>query len=238
MGQIMGLILSSAVPKNASLYSDLLNSVQLIEDSRSSISQEARLRNMNGRSYYRWISDLAKEVRTAVNYTKGHSDEVMLASLLNYEADYYASKSQKVANSVHPAPYPTFYMDEYTFYRPIDGWIESHIRTFIDYFLIEAISDELAIGHGYRMTTRLYDKRTPPTYPYLRATSAYTALVQLYARSGQLPTAEGMVQKGQGNDNRCRIGCKAVEDMHHIFVVCLEYDKLRKEARDDVFKKM
>src|ERR1700683_3173036 len=191
MGQIMGLILSSAVPKDASLYSDLLNSVRLIEDSRSSISQEARLRNMNGRSYYRWISDLAKEVRTTVNYTKGHSDEVTLASLLNYEADYYASKSQKAANNLHPAPLPTFYMDEYTFYRPIDGWIESHIRTFMDYFLTKATSDGLALGHGYRMAMWLYDNRTLPPYPYLCAMSAYTALVQLYARSGQLPMAEG-----------------------------------------------
>jgi hypothetical protein len=71
---------------------------------------------MNGHLYYQWISDLAKEVQTTANYTKGHSDEVTLASLLNYEADYYASKSQRVANSMHPAPHPTFYMDEYTFY--------------------------------------------------------------------------------------------------------------------------
>ena len=47
-----------------------------------------------------------------------------------------------------------------------------------------------------------------------------------------------MVQKGQSEDNRCRVGCKAVEDMHHTFVVCPEYDKLRKEAREDVVKKM
>ena len=237
MGQIMGLILSLTVSKNTNLYSDLLNSVRLIKDSRSSISQEARLRNMNGRSYYQWISNLAMEVWTAVNYTKGHYDEVTLASLLNNEADYYASKSQKIMNSVHPAPYPTFYMDEYTFYRPIYRWIESHIHTFMDYFLTKATSDGLAIGHGYRMATWLYDKRTPPTYPYLRATSAYTALVQLYARSGQLPMAEGMVQKGQSVDNGCRMGCKAVEGMHHIFVACPEYTKLRKEARDDLVKK-
>src|SRR5882762_7822581 len=161
---------------------------------------------------------------------KGHSNEVTLASQLNNEADYYASKSQNVANSVHPAPTPTFYMDEYTFYRPTDGWIKSHIRTFIEYFLIKATSDDLAIGHQYRMATWLYDQRPPPTYPYMRATSAYTALVQLYARSGQLPMAEGMVQKGQSEDKSCRMGCRAIEDMHHIFVVCPVYTKLRKEA--------
>jgi len=62
MGQILGLILSSTGPKDASLYSDLLNSVCPIEDSRSSIGQEAKLRNMNGHSYYCWISDLAREI--------------------------------------------------------------------------------------------------------------------------------------------------------------------------------
>ena len=162
----------------------------------------------------------------------------MLASLLNYEADYYASKSQKVANSVHPAPIPTFYMDEYTFYRQIDGWIESSIRIFMDYFLTKATSEELAIGHRYQMAMWLYDRQSPPTYPYVRATSAYTALVQLYARSGQLPMVEGMVQKGQSEDDRCRMGCRAVEDMHHIFVVCPEYAKLRESARDELVKKM
>ena len=69
------------------------------------------------------------------------------------------------------------------------------------------------------------------------ATSAYTALVQLYARSGQLPMAEGMVQKGQGEDNSCRMGCKAIEDMHHIFVVCPEYAKLREEVKKEVAKR-
>ncbi len=33
------------------------------------------------------------------------------------------------------------------------------------------------------------------SYPYTRATSAYSAAVQLYARSGQLPTADNLVRK-------------------------------------------
>jgi hypothetical protein len=32
--------------------------------------------------------------------------------------------------------------------------------------------------------------------------------------------------------------CKAMEDMHHIFVACPEHTKLRKDARDDLVKKM
>jgi hypothetical protein len=87
------------------------------------------------------------------------------------------------------------------------------------------------------MATWLYDQQPPPTYPYMRVTSAYTALVQPYARSGQLPTAEGMVQKGQSEDKSCRMGCKAIEDMHHIFVNCPEYSKLREEVEIEVVKR-
>ena len=56
--------------------------------------------------------DFAKEVQTIVKYMKGHLSKVMLTLLLNFKADHYASKSQKVMNSIHPAPILTFYMDE------------------------------------------------------------------------------------------------------------------------------
>ena len=107
----------------------------------------------------------------------------------------------------------------------------------MDYFLTKATSEELAIGHWYQMAMWWYDRQSPPTYPYVCAMSTCTALVQLYARSGQLPMAEGMVQKGQSEDDRCRMGCKAVEDMCHIFVVCPEYTKLRESGRDELVKK-
>lgn len=54
---------------------------------------------------------------------------------------------------------------------------------------------------------------------------------------GSAPTAEGMVQKGQSEDKSCRMGCRAIEDMHHIFVVCPVYTKLRKEAETEVTKR-
>ena len=65
-------------------------------------------------------------------------------------------------------------------------------------------------------------------------TFTYIVLVQLYARLGQLPMAEGMVQKDQGKDKSCRMGCKVIEDMHQILIVCPEYTKLREEAEKEV----
>jgi len=62
------------------------------------------------------------------------------------------------------------------------------------------------------MTTWLYDLNPPPPWIYTKATSAYTTLVQLYAGSGQLPTADGMYQKKTISSRACRFGCLDTEN--------------------------
>ena len=137
MGLIMGLVLSGdSTLNNNKLFTDHLNSVHFINDTRTSINQENWLRNMNGRSYYRWIVDLVQKGWTEVIHMKAHTNQVNLPSLLNDEADYYTSKSQNVTNSLHPAPIPTFFMDRFTYFQPHNGWIESNICTFVDHFLV------------------------------------------------------------------------------------------------------
>src|SRR6202050_3377765 len=213
---IMGLVLSDNKTPNNKLFTDHLNSARFINDARTSINQENHLRGMNGRSYYRWITDLVRRVRTEVIHMKAHTDQVNLPSLLNAKADHYASKAQEVVNSLHPAPTPTFFMDNYTFYRPKDGWIESNIRTFVDFCVVQSTSLKLQNGRHYQMTTWLYDPRPPPMYPYTRATAAYSAVVQWHARSGQLPTAAAMRERNQGDETRCQMGCSAIEAPHHV----------------------
>jgi hypothetical protein len=177
----MGLVLSNNKTLNSRLFTDHLNSVCFIDDARTSINQGNHLEGMNRCSYYRWIMDLVRRVRTEVIHTKAHTNQVNLPALLNAEADHYASKAQTVVNSLHPAPVPTFFMDNFTFYRPKDGWIESNIRSFIEFFITQSMSLELENGRHYQMATWLYDPRPPPAYPYTRATAAYLAVVQWYA---------------------------------------------------------
>ena len=87
------------------------------------------------------------------------------------------------------------------------------------------------------MATWLYHKPNPPTYLYHRATSAYTAAVQLYARSGQLATAEKVDERQpDGNGTRCRLGCTEVEDEHHIFVRCPVFEEWREQAGNSLRK--
>jgi hypothetical protein len=84
------------------------------------------------------------------------------------------------------------------------------------------------------MATWLYDSTPPPAYPYTRSSSAYSAAVQLYVRSGQLPTADGLYQKKRQASNLCRLGCWTIEDAHHIFVHCPMFNKFREEASKNV----
>ena len=179
----MGHIL--AIPdKDNTLYTDHLNSVRFLQDSHTCIDQEKGLRYRNGRSLLRWLSLLSGDARVEVCYTKGHSDADSLESKLNDSADHYAVTAQKHLHRIPVAPTPTFTMNDYTYTRDSDGWIESNICIYMDLLLVQKTGLELSMGHHQRMATWLYHKPNPPPFVYHRATSTYTAAVQLYARSG------------------------------------------------------
>jgi hypothetical protein len=69
------------------------------------------------------------------------------------------------------------------------------------------LASTLAHAYHYCMATWLYDLWSQPLYPYTKASSAYSAMVQLYAHSGQLLTASNMKQKKQTGDSAWRY-CK------------------------------
>ena len=233
MGLLAALILAESSPQ---IYTDHMNSTTLIDDSRTAITQECRLHTMNGRSYYRWIPDLTLRKSATITYTKAHTDDASLPASLNREADHYASSAQKIISSIPIAPIPTFFMDPYTFHRKSDGWIESNLRHFVDHFSANETANKLALMPKHRMSTWLYDPNPPPPWIYTKASSAYTALVQLYARSGQLATAHGMCQKKVLTCQTCRFGCPNTENPHHIFVDCHRYSEMRTKALDPLIK--
>jgi hypothetical protein len=82
------------------------------------------------------------------------------------------------------------------------------------------------------MSTWLYNLNPLPLWIYTKASSAYTALIQFYAHSGQLVTVEGMCQKNTLTCPKCRFGCPHTENPHHIFVICDRYLELRSKELD------
>ena len=155
VGLITALVLSGKAHnaqdpnKNITLLTDHLNSVRLIHDNDSSINQEPRLQNMNGHSYYRWIMNLVQESCTTIKYTLGHSSSESLEAKMNQEADYYASSSQQIAGKLLIFPPPTFYMNEFTFFRDGDGFIESNISNFVDTYSAISTAMDLELQHGH-----------------------------------------------------------------------------------------
>lgn len=231
VGLIIALILAGRTSSDLQhLLTDHLNSVSLIEDSQSNVSQVPRLRNMNGRVYYRWILSLMDRTDINVKYTPAHTDEDTMDAKMNRDADFYASSSHQFKHLIPQSPIPTFHMNEYTFYRDGDGWIESNIGEFINVSLARETSISLGIGNRHRMSTWAHDQSSLPDFPYLRVTSAHLAAMQLYARSGQLPTADILMERGKLSNDRCRLGCDDIEDMHHVFVYCRIYEEWRIET--------
>ncbi|KAF6741005.1 hypothetical protein DFP72DRAFT_345709 [Ephemerocybe angulata] len=179
-------------------------------DHQSKVSQDSKIRPMNGRSYYKWILSLVANVDKGVDitYTKGHSLETTLEAI------------------------PHFFMDGYMLFSSRDGWIESNIPSYIDARLVELSAAALSIGHKQRMMTKPYDLTTPPQPPYIRSTSAFSATVQLYARSGQFPTKNIVFECGSSFDAWCPFGCEHTGDPHHLFAECKVYDEWREETRN------
>ena len=236
MGLIMGHVIADASHATPTLWTDHLNAVRMIEDNNSLVDQMNKLRNMNGRSYYRWLFDLQKTKKIQVSYTKGHSAESTTCAILNAHVDHFASKAQSIAEKSSYAPEPTFFMDEFTFYRDTDRWIESNIRNYLDHFLAKASLMELQHRHSSRMALSLYDNHNPPEYSYLKAQSAYTAVIQLYGRSGQLASMELLYKRGKSLTDKCRFECGITEDYHHIFVKCPKFSNWRGESSNNVLE--
>ena len=155
-GEVFGLIMGHilAIPdEDNTLYTDHLNSVCFLQDSHTCIDQEKGLRYRNGRSLLRWLLLLSGDARVEVCYTKGHSDADSLESKLNDSADHYAVTAQKHLHQIPVAPTPTFTMNDYTYTRDSDGWIESNICIYMDLLLAQKTRLELSMGHHQRMAT-------------------------------------------------------------------------------------
>jgi hypothetical protein len=193
---------------------------------------------MNSRSYYRWLLKLVDSNDCKFHYTKSHTNGESIDSKLNAEADHYATQGQLNYNLLPEAPIPTFEMDEFTLFQKGTGWIESNTRSTIEEAMAKETSRNLAFRHKNRMATWLYSSISNPEYPYRHANSAYTAIVQLYARSSQLATLDTIAKRSPSTmlHQNCRLGCNQEESAHHIFVKCEMTNQLREETRDRIRK--
>ncbi|KAK0442581.1 hypothetical protein EV421DRAFT_1949429 [Armillaria borealis] len=141
-----------------------------------------------------------------------------------------ASGSQYLQVRPPPAPLPTFFMDPFMLYSENDGYIETSVSSYMLSVLTSALYSSPDFRPAATMLLPFYDQHTPPEHPYLRASSAYSALVQLYARSNQLDTAYTRFRRFGNVSPMCIAGCDALETVHHVFVSCPAYRSFRQHA--------
>ncbi|KAJ3837051.1 hypothetical protein F5878DRAFT_523049, partial [Lentinula raphanica] len=67
-----------------------------------------------------------------------------------------------------------------------------------------------------------------------RASSSYSALVQLYARSSQLDTRLLRFLRFGNCTPWCSFGCNELESDHHLFVKCPAFDSFRSESSSSI----
>jgi hypothetical protein len=150
-------------------------------------------------------------------------------SQLNRLADHLASSSNKHPHLTPPTlPLPTFFMDKYILFSSHLGFVESNISTFCDTRLSVFDAATLDTFHEPAPSFLCFDEIPPPPYPYTKAPSAYSMVVQLYLRSSQLNTFLSRAARLKDDPQPwCRFGCHILEDSHHIFTCCPHFTSLR-----------
>ena len=106
--------------------------------------------------------------------------------------------------------------------------LSSSILHYVDSLLANSHAATLNTCHEPLPPLPLFDNTSPPSYPYTKSPSSYSAVIQLYARSGQLDTALHLANRlKDGFQPWCRFACCQIEDPHHIFVLCPRFTPLR-----------
>ena len=118
-------------------------------------------------------------------------------------------------------------MDRFTPFHPSYGYIETNLSRFVPYLLAFTLSQDSSFRPLHRLPHFLYDSHPPPAHPYLHASSAFSATLQLYLRSAQLDTADLRYRRFGDTAFCCRLGCAAIETAHHVFVQCSAFHEIR-----------
>jgi hypothetical protein len=225
---VMAQTLADPTPETR-IISDHLNSVKLLS-SPAGIHNDKWIRKANGRSLYRWYAKLDDGRNIPLVHVKAHTGGDDSDSRLNGEADRVATAASAQASVILAAPEPTFAMDRQVLHSPADGYIEANIYRYVEHHLSLHTAETVYSQPSMRMTQSLYDPTPPPQYPYTKSLSSYSATVQLYARSGQLDVMATRFAHHLQDTRYCEFGCQEAQTMHHIFVECVTFASLRKEA--------
>jgi hypothetical protein len=221
-------------PQDVTLYTDHLNAKNTID--KLKIEGASAYKGNPTRVYYEWISDLLKNAKSniSIEHVKSHTGKQNIASKMNQWADEEVGNTHE-RTTVPVMRIPTEYLEDFQLKHNYGGWILDSVATWITNQ--SARVNEYNAGWKTRMATWMYEQPPQPEYLYTRAVNAYSTMVQLYTRSGQLPTNVKMKQRGYGERLTC-FNCDQDETENHLFVECEKFEAWRAEAIVYIFSKL
>ncbi|KAG1792347.1 uncharacterized protein HD556DRAFT_1482054 [Suillus plorans] len=196
-GELLGIIAAVLLSIHAnpqepySVLADHKNAVHMIHEVLPGALPHV-WNNQPARSLYRWLFSLLHSPTPAPSlvWTAGHTNGLAPECLTNDYVDRMTSYVQERRGVIPSAPLATFSMDDYAMFASGYGFVENNLSS----LLISRLEDSYALSDSFRparaLTLALYDSHRLPDLPYTRASSSFSAIVQLYAWSSQLDTAE------------------------------------------------
>lgn len=170
-----------------------------------------------------------------IEYTPSHTGKKTVEARANEAADRKAAKAHSLNGKICMAFLPSFAMDEFALHSERLGWIETGTQEVIEHEWNRDAMKELE--KKPRMATQLYDGIPHPPYPYTRAISAFSATVQLYIRSGQIPVKGIVAERSNSSDDLCTYGCQEKETIHHLMVECPKFENWRVNIEQKLIQK-
>jgi len=213
------------------IYTDHLNAVTVLNNALLKPPLPHSWSSLPARSLYRWIYSIltSSPNHPTLHHIRAHTSAPDPASLANDTADNFASSSHSLLIPPPPVPLPTFFMDRFTPYIPSFQYIDSNLPALLHSLLASRSFFNSSFTPLHTLSPFFYDCQPAPLHPYTHSSSSYSAVVQLYARSNQLPTNYSRAIRFHSGNILCRFGCQSLEDVHHLFVHCPLFDKLRDE---------
>ncbi|KAF9234430.1 hypothetical protein BU15DRAFT_52628, partial [Melanogaster broomeanus] len=201
-GIICALLLALRDSPPSPIITDHLSSVHLIHSFiQNPDSACSSLRANSARSLYHWLFTILP--------------------------DLLATSSQNMLIPPPPVPVPSFCMDAFTFHHSAYGFIESKIANFISHQIALNVVNDPQFHPSQMLPRVLYDSHSPPEYSYVHAKSAYSVVVQLYARSSQFDASATRYKRLGDTAYCCQHCCHRAESSHHIFAHCPSFAVIR-----------
>ncbi|KAG2335459.1 hypothetical protein BDR05DRAFT_1063855 [Suillus weaverae] len=236
--ELYSLIISALLAHSgdSTIHSDHLNVVRTINSSLVSPLLPHSWSTLPARSLYRWLSSILSSSQNppTLSHIKAHTTSSSLPAQANAIVDASARDSHNQLIRPYPVPSATFTLDTFSIYSSTSKFVESSISSLLTHILSHSAAADPTFKPRSTLALPLYDSHAPPEHPYVRTPYAFSALVQLYARSRQLDTASVCFTRLRNASPWCRFGCECVETSHHLFVECRRFAETRNRLSQEV----